>query len=102
MFLSTKRDPKNLKSSKKNCKEQQTKFWEKRNDELKGSKGEKFWNSWKSCGEISETKAQIFVMDQKENLSIQNYSKIPIQTIISIPQTYQSKRKHQKKFIFSE
>ena len=51
---------------------------------------------------ISETKAQIFVMDQNGNLFIQNYSKIPIQTIISIPQTYQSKRKYQKKIIFSE
>ena len=51
---------------------------------------------------ISETNTQIFVMDQNGNLSIQNYSKIPIQTIISIPQTYESKRKYQKIFIFSE
>ena len=28
-----------LKEFKKICKEQQTKFWEKRNDELKGNKG---------------------------------------------------------------
>ena len=49
---------------------------------------------------ISETKAQIFVMDQNGNLSIQNYSKIPVQTIISIPQTYQSKRKYQKNSSF--
>ena len=57
MFLSMKRDLKNLKEFKKICKEQQTKFWEKRNDELKGSKGEKFWNIWKSCDENIRNKS---------------------------------------------
>ena len=49
MFLSMKRDPKNLKSSKKFVGNNKQNFGKKRNDELKGSKGEKFWNIWKSC-----------------------------------------------------
>ena len=49
-----------LKEFKKICKEQQTKFWDKRNDELKESKGEKFWNIWKSCDENIRNKSPNF------------------------------------------
>ena len=91
MFLSMKRDLKKI------CKEQQTKFWEKRNDELKGSKGEKFWNIWKSCDENIRNKSPNFCDGSKWESFYSKLFKDPNSNNKSILLTYQSKRKYQKK-----
>ena len=98
-----KRDLKNLKEFKKICKEQQTKFWEKRNDELKGSKGEKFWNIWKSCDENIRNKSPNFFDGSKwESFYSKLFKDLNSNNNINTPNVSVKKKISGKKFIFTE